>query len=143
MFGRQPARNVFIAAATLFTGSTYEHLPSFAQCLNMQVLGRTCFYDVQHEHLFPVISKVWNAEREKQLKKLREVDECNVVLIGDGRVDSPGWNAKYMVYTLMCKDSSEIVDFQLVQVTETGSSQSMEKEGCKRGLDYLAEITST
>ena len=153
LFGRQPAGNVFLAASTLFTGSTFEHLSSLSQCLNLQVLGRTCFYDIQHKHLFPGILNersscrncnkqkfsAWHLEREKQLQKLQQAEQCNIILIGDGRLDSPGWNAKYMVYTLMCKESTEIIDFQLVQVTETGTSPSMEKEGCKRGLDYLTD----
>jgi len=41
---------------------------------------------------------------------------------------------------LICKYSSNSIDFQLVQVTETGTSQFMKKEGWKRGLDYLADI---
>ena len=43
-----------------------------------------------------------------------------MVLIGDGRCDSPGHSAKYCTYTLMDSDSGKIVDTTVVAVTEVG-----------------------
>ncbi|XP_067945109.1 uncharacterized protein [Watersipora subatra] len=56
----------------------------------------------------------------------------------DGRFDTPGHSALYSTYTLMDVKSSLIVASQLVKVTETTSSQAMEKEGlirCRREVE--------
>lgn len=60
-----------------------------------------------------------------------------VKLNGDGRCDSPGHNAKYGTYTFMDSDTCKVAIFNLVQVTETTSSNAMEKEGFVRCLDNL------
>ena len=56
---------------------------------------------------------------------------------GDGRCDSPGYSAKYCTYSIMNSVSDLILDYNLVQSTETGSSMAMEKEGLRRCLDSL------
>ena len=65
---------------------------------------------------------------------------------GDGRCDSPGYSSKYGTYSLMDSATDHILDYSLVQVTETGSSVAMEKEGLRRCLDKVlaqgVEITS-
>nr|XP_006825235.1 PREDICTED: uncharacterized protein LOC102801276 [Saccoglossus kowalevskii] len=58
----------------------------------------------------------------------------------DGRCDSPVYSAKYGTYTIMEQESGSILDFQVVQSTETGSSVRMEKEGCKRSLEVMKEV---
>ncbi|XP_035695017.1 uncharacterized protein LOC118428879 isoform X2 [Branchiostoma floridae] len=60
-------------------------------------------------------------------------------IIGDGRCDSPGHNAKYMSYTLMEETTGLILAMELIQVTETGTSQAMEKEGLDRCLAFLTD----
>ena len=58
-------------------------------------------------------------------------------LSGDGRCDSPGYSAKYCTYSIMDSVSDLILDYKLVQSSETGSSVAMEKEGLRRCLDCL------
>ena len=58
-------------------------------------------------------------------------------LSGDGRCDSPGYSAKYCTYSIMNSVSDLILDYNLVQSTETGSSVAMVKEGLQRCLDNL------
>ncbi|CAH1276369.1 Hypp9395 [Branchiostoma lanceolatum] len=60
-----------------------------------------------------------------------------VTIMGDGRCDSPGYCAKYCSYTVMEEKTALILDMKLVQVTETGTSLSMEKEGLQRCLTEL------
>ena len=52
-----------------------------------------------------------------------------ICLHGDGRCDSPGYSAKYCTYYIMDSVSGLILDYNLVQSTETESSVAMEKEG--------------
>ena len=58
-------------------------------------------------------------------------------LSGDGRCDSPGHNAKYCTYSLTDSVTDLILDYNLVQVTETGSSVAMEKDGLQRCLSNV------
>ncbi|KAM9424524.1 uncharacterized protein KZ484_002582 [Pholidichthys leucotaenia] len=62
-----------------------------------------------------------------------------LVLGGDGRADSPGHSAKYGSYTTMELRLNKVIDIQLVQSNEVGSSNAMEKEGFIRSMVLLAE----
>ena len=67
-----------------------------------------------------------------------------VNLIGDGRCDTPGHNAKYATYTLMT-DEGKVAAINVLQVTEVTSSNVMEKKGFERCIQALAreEVTIT
>ena len=60
-------------------------------------------------------------------------------LSGDSRCDSPGYSTKYCTYSLMDSPTDLILDYKLIQSSETGSSVAMEKEGLRRSLNYLLE----
>ena len=77
---------------------------------------------------------------EEYLPKVSELKHSDPIdLCGDGRADSPGYNAKYGTYTLMEESTGKIIDFQLVQVTEVTSSNAMEAEGYQRSLNFLID----
>ena len=58
--------------------------------------------------------------------------------IGDGRMDSPGFNANFCTYVLMNNDSLDILDMVVVDKREVGlKSTNMEKEGLIRGLEQI------
>ena len=50
-----------------------------------------------------------------------------VILVGDGRCDSPGHSAKYCTYTFIETETDKVVD--AVVVTDVKYSNAMEKEG--------------
>ena len=60
-------------------------------------------------------------------------------LSGDGLCDSPGYSAKYCTYSLMDSATGLILDYKLIQSSETSSSVAMEKEGLRQSLNYLLE----
>ena len=76
---------------------------------------------------------------EKYQRKV--IAECvakkEIALTGDGRCDSPGFSAKYCTYSLMNAENSQVIDFQVIHVGETGSSSTMEKEGLIRALSRV------
>ena len=49
----------------------------------------------------------------EELKK-----EDRVVLIGDGRCDSPGHSAKYCIYSVMNANDGKVVETEVVAKTE-------------------------
>ena len=46
-------------------------------------------------------------------------------LSGDGRCDSPGYNAKYLTHSLMNQKTNEIIAFSVTKVTEAANSNRM------------------
>ena len=66
---------------------------------------------------------------------LADIGDRPVVLAGDGRCDSPGFSAKYCVYSLMDIVTRKVVDVQFVDKRETElKSPRMEKLGQQRAL---------
>ncbi len=133
-----PAGNVLVSAATLFSGLTYAKLGAFCKILNLSVISETTFYETQQQVLIPVVNQRWLKERSAIQHTLSHSAE-DLVLAGDGRCDSPGFNAKYCNYSFMNTGNNKIVDFELVQVTQCGTSQAMEKYGFCKTLDRLLE----
>ena len=76
----------------------------------------------------------WMAEAKRVVSLLARK---KLVLSGDCRCDSPGYSAKYGTYTFMDTKTDLIVDFELVQCTETTSSVAMEKTGFQRALTRI------
>ena len=126
---------MLFAGSILFSGNSFQNINSFAHRLNLAFIGKSFFYDIQKEFLFPVVNKAWKDHQEnlfEEVKKSKKLDIC-----GDGRCDSPGHNAKYGTYTVMAESTNKILDFSVVQVTEVSSSNAMEAEGCNRVLKNL------
>ncbi|KAH6930411.1 hypothetical protein HPB50_013347 [Hyalomma asiaticum] len=82
--------------------------------------------------------KVWEEEKRKLLQNLASHGGTATVA-GDSRADSPGYSAKYGVYSLLETNINRIINIQLVQSNEVASSGHMELEGLKRALTALEE----
>ena len=83
----------------------------------------------------PVVRQKWRSERKRLMKVLKKRNL--VVLVGDGRCDSPGHSAKYCTYTFIETETGNVVDTIVVPVTEVKNSNAMEKEGFVRLLKGL------
>lgn len=134
---KMPAGNLLCAAAILFSGQNYRSTAKFIELMNIPFIGPTTYYKCQKDILIPVVNHFWAKEREEIYHELR----CrgNVQLAGDGRCDSPGFCAKYCTYTFMDVHTGKVVDFEIKQVTQTGTSQSMEKAGFEETLDRIID----
>ena len=98
-------------------------------------MSDSVYYQLRRDFIVPVVRQKWGVERKRmvQLLKSREV----VVLVGDGRCDSPGHSAKYCTYTFMETETDNVIDTIVVPVTEVSNSNAMEKEGFVRLLSKL------
>ena len=74
--------------------------------------------------------KHMGGEQQRVVQLLQSQE--TVALIGDGRCDSPGWCAKYCTYSLMHAETELTAGFELIQVTEPGSSVRMECVGSEK-----------
>ena len=127
-----------LSAAVLISGNNFDKLSLFAKCLNWQFVSQTHFTRTQSLYAIPSIKDFWS--RMKTL--LWEVFKNeSLVLSGDGRMDSPGFSAKYCLYVMMHTFLNVILDVEVVDKRETsGTSTLMEKTGCKRILERANSV---
>lgn len=129
-----PCGNVLLAAAILFSGCSFSQIEQCFKFMGVQCFGKSMFYETLRTTLIPVVNHTYLKHQKEVFQRL---DGCNVWLSGDGRCDSPGYNAKYCSYTLMDTKTQQIVNTELVQVTDTTSSVAMEKMGFEKCIDKI------
>ena len=117
------AGNLLVAAAILFCGLTFTSIPNLAKLLNLAMFSESTFNRLQKEYLFPVIHTNYIMQQDAVLEFLRGND---LKLSDDGLCDSPWYSAKYCTYSLMNSATDLILDYKLIQSSETGSSVAVE-----------------
>ena len=129
--------NISMAASILLSGGTFERLRDVMQIANIPFISHTTFYKIQRKLLIPAIHRVFITQRQLIYDEVSERGELH--LLGDGRCDSPGYNAKYGTYTIMDSQSGKIIDLHLSHVGMTVTSARMELDGLKHNLSRLDE----
>ena len=124
---RMSEGNLSLSAAVLYSGNTFTRIQEMMQVCKVAFIGRTSYHKIQKEILFPVINHVYNMHRNDIITTMKNKDALNV--IGDGRCDSPGYNAKYGTYTIMNIETNSILDFSVVHIGTVANSSHMEKQG--------------
>ncbi|KAJ8049501.1 hypothetical protein HOLleu_02272 [Holothuria leucospilota] len=132
----RPAGNVFCSAGILFSGSSFAQMEQYLKFVGVKFIGHTTYYDILQKTLIPVVNHTYTRSQREVTDQL--VGK-SVWLSGDGRNDSPGYSAKYCSYTFMNPATEEIIDTELVQVTDTTSSVAMEKVGFRTCLNRVRE----
>lgn len=130
--------STLLAAATLITGNNYEKISLFAKCLNLNFVSQSTFSRIQTHYVIPSIKELWGQMKAKIWNVFKKEV---LVLCGDGRMDSPGFSAKYCLYAMMDHFLDLIVDLEVVDKREAGGTSSlMEKMGCKRILERMIGV---
>ena len=127
--------SVLLASSVLVSGNNFEKVSLLAKGMNLNYVSSSFFSRMQSLYALPSITDLWSKMKEVVWK----VFENDVLVIcGDGRMDSPGFSAKYCVYTMMEHYLNIIVDLEVVDKREAGGTSTlMEKMGCKRLLERL------
>ena len=128
------AGNLLLPAAILLCGLTFTYIANLADMFNLTVFSKRYFYTLQKEYLYPVVYANYIRQQEAVIKYLRG---NQLHLSGNDCSDSPGYSAKYSIYTLMDSATDLILDYSSVQVSEVGSSVAMEKDRLRCCLDKL------
>ena len=118
----------------MLTGGSFTKFDDFFKTLNLMSISKAEFYKIQDAYIFPVINEAWKGHKKELITKLKGK---HIALTGDGSCDSPGYSAKYCTYTFIEQSSGQIIDFELVQVSEVANSCVMEKEAFFRALSRL------
>ncbi|XP_068112152.1 uncharacterized protein [Hyperolius riggenbachi] len=130
------AGNLLLASAIACSGSTFKKVKEMFDLMNINIFSAQCFSNYQSGVIFGAIDHNWLLEKERVSSI---IGHKPLYLIGDGQCNSPGYNAKYCVYTMMDMQTSLILDFEAVQVSQTTSSVAMEKLGFKTCVDRIRE----
>ena len=96
-----------MSASILYSGSTFSKVSEMMKIMNVNFFLRKLSIMYSPPFFFPAANVLYKVYRENVLIRFKSKNEVN--LSGDGRCDSPGYNAKYGTYTLMCSESNEIV----------------------------------
>lgn len=136
-------QNVFVtptlvSAAVLISGNNFDKLSLFAKCLNWNFVSQTHFTRTQSLYAIPSIKDFWLRMKTMLWEVFKNE---SLVLSGDGRMDSPGFSAKYCLYVMMHTFLNVILDVEVVDKREaSGTSTLMEKIGCKRILERANSV---
>ncbi|XP_077347750.1 uncharacterized protein LOC143996532 [Lithobates pipiens] len=130
------AGNIVLAGAICLSGGSYQKVKEMFDLSGISMFGKSSYNRAKKQYIYPSIDYSWN---QNCLNVKEELTGTPLFLIGDGQCDSPGFCAKYTTYTFMDIYSKKIVDFELVQVSQTTSSVAMEKLGFTIALDRILE----
>ena len=127
--------NVVTAASIVFGGGTFTQFKSIANAMKLQLMSSSSFYNLQRKYVHLTINFIYK-RYQKDI-----TDECkerqNIEVSGDGRCDSPGYNAKYGTYSIMDQLTNKIIHFHVVNLKETSNSNAMEMFGLKKVLEKV------
>jgi hypothetical protein len=101
-------------------------------------MSGTTFHRIQREQVMPVVLETWEKLQGDLLQSIKSSGRP-LRLAGDGRCDSPGFNAKYCTYSVMDLETNQILTYVVVKVTETGSSSRMEPVGFRKCMLFLLD----
>ena len=130
--------NLLTAASIVFGGGTFSQFQSIASALKLQIMSERSFFSLQRKYVYPSINYTYKLYQKCVLDECK--DKESIEVSGDGRCDSPGYNAKYGTYSIMDQLTSKILHFRVVTAKETTSSNAMELHALKKVLEKLSEL---
>ena len=78
----QPAGNILVSAATLFSGSTPTKVFCFLKCLQVATFTDQTFYEHQTKYLEPAIISVWKHKQQNLLAEcVHEISFLQLVVM--------------------------------------------------------------
>ncbi|KAK7156999.1 hypothetical protein R3I94_006910 [Phoxinus phoxinus] len=134
-FGMQSG-DFMLSMNVLLSGNNYRKVAMLFKFMNMGMVAESTYFRIQDSYCIEPVQEYWEATRAEVIDHLRLKD--HVVVLGDGRMDSPGHCAQYCTYTTIEQDSRDIVHIVSVDKRETNrNSVIMEKECFVRTMDAL------
>ncbi|KAK7130436.1 hypothetical protein R3I93_019927 [Phoxinus phoxinus] len=134
-FGMQSG-DFMLSMNVLLSGNNYRKVAMHFKFMNMGMVAESTYFRIQDSYCIEPVQEYWEATRAEVIDHLRLKD--HVVVLGDGRMDSPGHCAQYCTYTTIEQDSRDIVHIVSVDKRETNrNSVIIEKECFVRTMDAL------
>ena len=121
--GKSPLGNLLLSFAILMAGASINKVLLVFRHMRLHVYSARTYFRHQKSLLFPVVLHHWESYRANLISKVKELKD--VAWTGDGRFDSMGHSAKYVVYTVLCTTIMKIVHFELVQVSDFSTTKNI------------------
>ncbi|KAG5280138.1 hypothetical protein AALO_G00085400 [Alosa alosa] len=129
------AGDFMLATNILLSGSNYAKVSLLFKFMNIEMVNRSTYFAIQDTFCVDTIKECWLEKRVEMKSHLQDKD---VVIVADGRMDSPGHCAQYCTYTAMENDTRAIISVITIDKRETSrNSVIMEKEAFIRTMDGL------
>lgn len=124
-----------LSSAIFLSGNNFEKIELLCSIFNLPMVSKSAHYRFQSSVIIPIVNKAW--ESVVRHNRVRS-SQNERILLGDGRMDSPGFCAKYCTYVAMDYDTNDIISLEVIDKREVSlKSPLMEKEGFVRTLDSL------
>ena len=142
--GRLCQLNVLMNTASSLCGLGHTALTNLFETLQMPAMTNTSYHDHEVTWLFPEVYSMFLKTRDETMAAAKQ--KADLVLTGDGQFDSPGYSAKYCVYTVMLQGTGKILDFF---ISQKGLFTDLERAACRelllklksKGLDRFSLVT--
>lgn len=132
-----PVANVMLASSVICSGNNFQKVSLLFNFAGFRCIQSRSFYQYQANAVIPEIQALWRNIRKNNIEKGKDTP---VVAMGDGRMDSPGFSAKYCTYTVMDFHSKEILHMEIVDKREVRlKSPNMEPLAMQRSMSALAK----
>ena len=89
---------------------------------------------------FLLFSALWVCTTNRQLNINNAAEKGDIDLLGDGRLNSPGYSAKYDKCTVLDRNYELILDFNDSHIRVAGTSAHMELDGFKQALEHFEDM---
>ncbi|XP_029948188.1 uncharacterized protein LOC115388988 isoform X2 [Salarias fasciatus] len=120
----------------LLSGNDYREVALMFKFMEMGMVSESTFFRIQDSYCKGPILKYWEKTRAEVIQRLRQKE--GVVLLSDGRMDSPGHCANFCTYTTIEQESRDIVYIDSIDKRMCGGdSVVMERECFCRSMDAL------
>uniref|UniRef100_A0A8C6UNC1 Uncharacterized protein n=1 Tax=Neogobius melanostomus TaxID=47308 RepID=A0A8C6UNC1_9GOBI len=101
------AGDFMLGCNILLSGNNYRNIALMFKFMNMGIMDPATYYKIQDGFCVDNIKAFWKSTKQGIINELKTKE--SIVLLGDARIDSPGFCAQYCTYTMMENDSKKIV----------------------------------
>ncbi|CAG2236263.1 unnamed protein product [Mytilus edulis] len=129
--------DLVFSAGILLSGNNYQKIADLAKFIRLPILCNSTFLKIQRTYLVPSIDSFWVQSQDMVLQEFRDKE---IVILGDGRMDSPGHCAQFCSYTFMEYNTKKILTIVTMdkRMTEKKST-NLEKACFLKGLRQLLD----
>ncbi|XP_070548070.1 uncharacterized protein [Ptychodera flava] len=124
---RLHAGDLAASSAALLSGNNYAKIALFAKIMNLGFVSKSTYYKIQKHYLVPCIDEYWLSHQHQVLEKYKDKE---IVILGDGRMDSPGYCAQYCSYTVMENESKDILSIVTMDKRQTEKKSTNLEKAC-------------
>ncbi|CAC5413901.1 unnamed protein product [Mytilus coruscus] len=127
--------DLLFSSALLISGCNFQKISLFARFLKLAIPLSVSYLKMQRTYLAPTLDEILEKEQNQVFLEFKDKE---LVLLGDGRMDSPGHCAQYCTYTFMEMDTKKIVCIVTMDKRMTDKkSTNLEKACFLKGLQFL------